>query len=50
MRERTKMLLSIPLWVPLALVGLLTNALYHPQSFWHYWDELWAMLRWAWDN
>jgi hypothetical protein len=50
MSERSKMLLTIPFWVPLALIGLTVNYVCHPSSFKFYWRELVDILKWAWHN
>lgn len=50
MRERYKMLLSAPVWVPLTLIAGTLHWICQGDSFKHQWAELKDIIKWAWRN
>jgi molybdenum cofactor biosynthesis enzyme MoaA len=50
MRERYKMLLTAPGWVPLCLLALALHWLRAPESHAAHWQELKDIIKWAWQN
>jgi len=50
MRERYKMLLTIPIWVPLAMLGCAVNWVCNRASHPHHWQDLKDIIKDAWHN